>query len=63
MTKSKRRFSAHGRNGEYVWRDPRTKIRLAPGAVRNWPTRKDDDDMKADTRSMPFISRVELYGA
>jgi len=24
---------------EVVWHDPTTKLRLAPGAVQNWPTR------------------------
>ena len=31
-----------------MWRDPRTKTILAPGAVQNWPTPKEEEEMKRE---------------
>ena len=28
---------------ENTWRDPRTNIILAPGAIRNWPTKAENE--------------------
>ena len=36
---SRKSFAHHGREpGALPWRDPHTRIILAPGAVQNWPT-------------------------
>lgn len=48
MTKMYKPNKHHG-NGqsrsENVWRDPRTGIRMAPGAIRNWPTEHELKNM------------------
>jgi len=34
------------------WSDPRTGIRLAPGALQNWPTREDDRHIEKLKKSL-----------
>ena len=44
MTRNK--FSAvhlHTKYSENTWKDARTGILLAPGGVRNWPTKTESD--------------------
>ena len=42
----KSRFAQQLVDAENVWRDPTTGLRLAPGAIQNWPTRKDEAYLK-----------------
>jgi hypothetical protein len=41
----------YGVDRESHWRDPRTGTRLAPGAIQNWPTRYEEEQMKQDRAS------------
>ncbi len=34
------------------WRDSRTGLRLAPGAVQNWPSAKDEEYLKGELERM-----------
>eukprot|EP00966_Prymnesium_polylepis_P036231 840204-Prymnesium_polylepis.2 len=45
-----RQRTAWGRSASTgsVWRDPRTGTTLAPGAVQNWPTPKENVQMDSD---------------
>lgn len=43
------------------WRDKRTNIRLAPGAVQNWPT-KDDEQYLVHIYENPKPHQLLLVG-
>lgn len=51
-------FWPAGARGEHVWIDPRTGIRLAPGATQNWPSKSDEQYIKAERRAMVAIARA-----
>ena len=39
-------------NAEHIWHDARTGMRLAPGAIQNWPTKQDEKQIRYERRMM-----------
>jgi hypothetical protein len=52
-------FWPAGARGEHVWIDPRTGIRLAPGATQNWPSKSDEQYIKAERRAATAVARAQ----
>ena len=46
-----------GACAEHVWNDRRTGIRMAPGAVQNWPTRGEEKYIEHTRRLVADVRR------
>ena len=58
-TRKRGSFWPPGTRGEHEWVDPRTGIRLAPGAKQNWPSKSDEAFIKAERRAMIAMKRLD----
>lgn len=54
---SEKRFWPSGITAENVWHDARTGMRLAPGAIQNWPTKQDEKQILYERRMMVAAMR------
>ena len=45
---------------ENTWTDPRTKIVMAPGAIRNWPTMQEEETIKYLTTIVAVEAKQEV---
>lgn len=58
MTKRGYQYWPTGTRHESEWYDPRTKLRLAPGAMQNWPSKEDDKYIKHERG---ILSRKQYF--
>ena len=58
--KLKSNFWDQGSTCSPVWRDRRTGIVMAPGAVRNWPTRAEEEEMNEENARLRELARQEF---
>lgn len=47
------------RSRENTWRDPRTQIILAPGGIRNWPSKAEEDMIKEEYKLIRMKQAAE----
>lgn len=50
-------ISPQNTESEEGWHDPRTGLRLAPGALQNWPCKKDEDYIKTTHKKLERAER------
>ena len=46
---------------EVVWRDPTTKLRLAPGAVQNWPTAASEAWIVRERKAIADFKKTKSF--
>ena len=53
------KYNTVASHAENTWRDKRTGLLLAPGAVKNWPTIGEEEQIKRDRKWLAELLRAE----